>query len=82
MLHFGTHTHGRFWSTLGIRSAALKTSAEADVAKYRANTASRTRPALRLSRMPAPTRRADPPAVLGVPTGGLIGVFSRRKLRW
>src|SRR5690554_2955627 len=49
----------RFWSTFGMRSAARKTLAYADVPRKCACADSRTSPAIRLKRMPAATQRAE-----------------------
>src|SRR5437868_14528359 len=60
----------KFWRKLGMRKAALKASAASDCRpKYLAKKRCRTRPAIRLRRMPAATssaerdvRRAEAPA--------------------
>ena len=51
-----TPSPSRFWSRFGIRSAALKTSAVAPTPRYAEIATSRTRPAMRESRIPAATR--------------------------
>src|SRR5690348_11816128 len=53
-----TPSPSRFWSTFGILKAALKASAESELPKKCAKMLSRTRPAMRLRKIPAATREA------------------------
>src|SRR5262245_40729581 len=56
----------RFWSTLGMRKAALHASASRPRPKQWAGTRCRTRPVMRVRKMPMPTERA-PERAFGAP---------------
>src|SRR5688572_1992015 len=71
----------KFWMKFGVRSDARQTSSTALLPKKNARTCSRTRPAMRLRKMPAPTSQAarEVTARGGTVAVSAIGLAFRRR---